>query len=205
MTVGTYGFMPVNLMGGQVYAGATRTIPIASGYAQNIGYGDLVGYDANGTIVRIDTTPGAKAAFAVKPVGIFAGCQYTQTNQPQYFLTSLNWVAGTVANNAVAIVVDDPDVVMKVALTNAGTQLTAGGATQAAVGLNIGYYEPATFVNQSGNSLASANLPSAAVTASLPFRIIDVVRETALPDGTFCEVLVNYNFGLHFYRQATGI
>jgi hypothetical protein len=52
----------------------------------------------------------------------------------------------------------------------------------------------------------SANLASATTTSTLPFRIIDVVQESALPsDGSFTQVLVTYNFGLHFYRQATGI
>ena len=46
---------------------------------------------------------------------------------------------------------------------------------------------------------------SAATTAALPFRIVDVVRDTALSDGTFQQILVTFNFGLHFYRQATGI
>ena len=45
------GFLPVNLLGGRVYNAAIRQIPIASGYAQNIGYGDLVGIANTGTIV----------------------------------------------------------------------------------------------------------------------------------------------------------
>ena len=37
-----YGLKPVNLIGGQVFAGATRQMEIASGYATSIFYGDLV-------------------------------------------------------------------------------------------------------------------------------------------------------------------
>ena len=37
-----YGLKPVKLIGGQVFAGATRQIPIASGYPANIFYGDVV-------------------------------------------------------------------------------------------------------------------------------------------------------------------
>ena len=40
--IGPYGFLPNTLEGGRVYAGATRYLPIASGYAKNIGYGDAV-------------------------------------------------------------------------------------------------------------------------------------------------------------------
>jgi hypothetical protein len=37
-----YGLQPVNLIGGQVFAGATRYRRIASAYATAIFYGDLV-------------------------------------------------------------------------------------------------------------------------------------------------------------------
>lgn len=202
---GPTGFLPVNLLGGRVYSGATRSIPIASGYAQNIGFGDLVTVASDGTIARVDTASGAKAAFALAPVGIFLGCSYTDPSL-KYFLNDQNWTSGTVASDAVAVVVDDPDAVFQVTLTNgSGTQYTASAATQSNVGNNIGYYEPATFVNAAGNSTVSANLASANTTSTLPFRIVAVVPESALSDGTFTQVQVIYNAGLHFYRQATGI
>lgn len=203
---GPSGFLPVNLLGGRVYAGATRSIPIASGYAQNIGFGDLVALDSNGQVVRVDTSSGAKAAFASAPVGIFLGCFYSQNSGLKYPLHAQNWVSGTTASDAYAVVVDDPDAIFQVTLTNAsGAQYTASAATQSNVGNNIGYYEPATFVNASGNSTVSANLASANTTSTLPFRIVAVVPESALSDGTFTQVQVMYNFGLHFYRQATGV
>ena len=37
-----YGFKPVNLIGGQVYAGSTRNLPIAYNYGTAIYYGDYV-------------------------------------------------------------------------------------------------------------------------------------------------------------------
>jgi hypothetical protein len=40
-----YGLQPVNLIGGQVFAGATRYRRIASAYATAIFYGDLVKRD----------------------------------------------------------------------------------------------------------------------------------------------------------------
>lgn len=202
---GPTGFLPVNLLGGRVYSGATRTIPIASGYAQNIGFGDLVTISSSGTIERVDTSSGAKAAFASAPVGIFLGCSFTDPTL-KYFLNDQNWVSGTVASDAKAVIVDDPDAVFQVTLTNgSGTQYTASAATQSNVGNNIGYYQPSTLVNAAGNSTVSANLASANTTSTLPWRIVAVVPESALSDGTFTQVQVIYNFGLHFYRQATGI
>jgi len=201
------GFLPVNLLGGRVYNQAIRQIPIASGYAQDIGYGDLVTYTTDGTIIRVDTTSGAKAAFATAPVGIFLGCQYSQGSGLRYTLNAQYWPSGTVASDAVAYVCEDPDAIFQVTLTNgSGVAYTASAATQSAVGNNIGYYQPATPVNTTtGNSNVSANFASVNTTSTLPWRVVDVVRATALSDGTFQQILVTFNFGLHFYRQASGI
>ena len=203
MAVGVQGFNPINLIGGQVYAGAVRQLPIASGYAQNIGFGDLVTI-SGGYITRVDTTSGAKAAFAAPPIGIFLGCTYTDPNL-KYWVNKQYWPSGTVASDAMALICEDPEAVLKVTITNAGTAYTSGAATVAAVGKNMGYYQPSTPVNtQTGNSAVSGNFASAATTATLPFRIVDVVKETALSDGTFVELLVSYQLGVHFYRQTTG-
>lgn len=204
MAVGVQGFNPQNLVGGQVYAGAVRQLPIASGYAQNIGFGDLVTI-SGGYITRVDTTSGAKAAFAAAPIGIFLGCTYTDPNL-KYWVNKQYWPSGTVASDAMALICEDPDAVLKVTLTNAsGVVYTSGAATVATVGKNIGYYQPSTPVNtQTGNSAVSGNFASAATTNTLPFRVIDVVKETALSDGTFVEVLVIYQAGMQFYRQTTG-
>ena len=37
-----YGFRPINLIGGQPYAGSTRMMPIAEAYATQLSYGDIV-------------------------------------------------------------------------------------------------------------------------------------------------------------------
>jgi hypothetical protein len=202
---GPTGFLPVNLLGGRVYSGATRSIPIVSGYAQNIGFGDLVTIANTGTIARVDTTSGAKAAFASAPIGVFLGCSFTDPTL-KYKLFDQNWASGTVASDAVAVIVDDPDAVFEITLTNgSGVQYTASAATQATVGNNIGYYQPATFVNAGGNSTVSANFASVNTISTLPFRVISLVPESVLTDGTFTRIQVIYNAGLHFYRQATGI
>lgn len=201
------GFLPVNLIGGRVYNAAIRQVPIASGYAQNIGYGDLVTYTTDGTIVRVDTSSGAKATFATAPLGIFLGCQYSQSTGLKYTLDSQYWPSGTSSTDAMAFVCEDPEAIFKITVTNAsGVLYTASGATQTNVGQNIGYYQPATLANTvTGNSTVSANLASANTTNTLPLRIVDVVRDTALSDGTFQQILVTYNAGFHFYRQTTGI
>ena len=62
-----YGLKPVNLIGGQVYAGSTRLLKIASAYAANIFYGDVVKLVSTGTVEKdTGTTTGT-------PVGVFLG------------------------------------------------------------------------------------------------------------------------------------
>ena len=216
--IGPNGLVPTNLIGGRVYNQGVRRIPILSGYAQNIGYGDFVTYSSanDGTIVRVDTTAGAKPSFASPPIGVFLGTQYTSNTGFKYPLWSQYWPSGTgiqadAANFGYgwAYVCEDPDAVFTATVTNSsGALYTSGGATQASVGLNVGYYVGTGLVNTTtGDSLMSVNLSSAASGASstLPLRIVDVVRGTALSDGTYQQVLVTYNANQQFYRQTTGI
>ena len=212
--IGPTGLVPTNLIGGRVYNQGVRRIPIASGYAQNIGYGDFVTYTTDGSIVRIDTSAGAKATFATPPVGIFLGTQYTPSTGTKQPLWGQYWPSGTTIltdstnyGTGWAFVCEDPDAVFTATVTNSsGALYTSGGATQANVGQNVGYYVGTGLVNTTtGDSIVSVNLSSAATTNTLPLRIVDVVRATALSDGTYQQVLVTYNAGFHFYRQTTGI
>ena len=44
-----------------------------------------------------------------------------------------------------------------------------------------------------------------ATNAALPIRIIDVVPETVNAAGSYTEVIVKWNFGMHQYDNATGV
>ena len=104
-----YGLKPMNLIGGQSYAGSTREIKIASGYAVNIYTGSIVSIVAAGTL-EIVTTIGSNASqFPAGTVGVFVGCSYTDPSTSQKTFKQY-WPTGTVASDAVGIVVDDPDV-----------------------------------------------------------------------------------------------
>jgi len=46
-----YGLKPINLIGGQVFAGSTRLLPIQYNYGTNIFYGDFVAL-ARGFVTR---------------------------------------------------------------------------------------------------------------------------------------------------------
>jgi hypothetical protein len=55
-----------------------------------------------------------------------------------------------------------------------------------------------------GNS-AHCVLNSTATTAAIPVKVVDVVPDTAPVSGSFVEVLVSWNQGIHQYRLATGV
>ena len=107
-----YGLKPINLIGGQVFAGATRQRRIASG-ASSIGYGDPLQFDTDGTVkVTTSTTTAPTSGFA----GVFMGCSFVSsvTGQPTY---SQSWISGTSVKSGTyitAYVVEDPDTLFKV-------------------------------------------------------------------------------------------
>jgi hypothetical protein len=192
-----YGLKPVNLIGGQVFAGSTRLMQIASGYATNIFYGDLVKRISDGTIEKDTGTTTAT------PVGIFLGVQFTngstgQVQQQQFYPASQSIKSGT---QIFAVVADDPDTLFQVAVVSGTTVITGVGIT--AIGNN------ATLVQNAGSTTTGnskvAILDSTATTNTLPIRIIDVVRDTATAADNFPEVIVKINATMHQYNNSTGV
>jgi len=197
-----YGFKPVNLIGGQVFAAATRKMRIASGYNTNIGYGDLLIRVDDGTVAR-------SAATSAKPTGgfagVFLGCEYLSpvTGQlifSQYFPANTTVTSGFIT----AFVCEDPDALFQVAIVSGTTVVT--GVQFTAIGNN------ATIVNNAANTVNGdsqlALSDSTATTDTLPIRIVDVVPDTAYTSGGntyYPEVIVKFNFGMHAYQTAVGV
>ena len=192
-----YGLKPINLIGGQVFAGATRLMQIASGYATNIFYGDLVKRVSDGTIEKDTGTTTAT------PVGVFLGVSFTnsstgQIQQQQFYPASQSIKSGT---KIFAVVADDPDTLFQVAVVSGTTVITGVGIS--AIGNNSELVQNAGSAT-TGNS-AVAILAATATTNTLPIRIIDVVRDTATAADNFPEVIVKINFGMHQYNAALGV
>lgn len=188
-----YGLKPINRLDGMPYAGAVRHIKIASGYDTNVFYGDLVSVVTAGTAEKFaGTTSGS-------PVGVFVGVSYTNptTKQLQF---SQYWPADTVASDAVAYVVDDPNAVFKVAVTDNASAMS--NAARAAIGSNMSIIQGTGDTN-TGNSAVSVLAGSEATTNTLPIRVIDVINDTATGSDEFVELVVKIN--LHQYNQATGV
>jgi hypothetical protein len=210
-----YGLKPINLIGGQVFAGATRQRRIASG-ASSIGFGDPLQFASDGTVeVTTATTTAPTAGFA----GVFLGCTFVSsvTGQPTY---SQSWISGTSvkANTYItAYVADDPDTLFKaVGVTASLVVSTTGGFTYSNVGNNVALVAN-TLDTTSGDSQQGLLVSSASTTLSLPIRIVDVVEDTAfVSSGTvyYPEVIVKFNApyvnsgvieGGHAYNNPTGV
>ncbi len=190
-----YGLLPINLIGGQVFAGSTRQIPIASGSATAIFYGDVVELASTGTLAKETGTD------AATPVGVFLGCSYTD---PTFGLTFRQFYPGGVtAADINAFVCDDPNALFKVAVVSATT--TIGFVNRTAVGNN------AVLVQNAGNTLTGNSRiaidDTTATTSTWPVRIVDVVPETATSGnpGSYTEVIVKWNAGMHQYNNPTGV
>jgi hypothetical protein len=178
-----YGLKPINLIGGQVFAGSTRNIPIAAGYNTNIGYGDVVQYGTVGNRGSVILTAMVynTAAYVAGTIGVFLGCSYTSPATGQKLFAQY-WPAGTTATDAVAIVSDDPDTIYKaVTVTNNGTDVstTQVNLGQPFVGTNLFYVKNAMSTSN-GNSTAglSAGASNVITTSTAPFRIVDIVPDT---------------------------
>lgn len=180
-TATPYGLRPVNLIGGQPYAGSTRLVKIANAYGSNIFYGQPVSINASGVVIA---ETGTSNVAATGVVGVFVGCTYTDPNL-KYKLFQQYWPTGTVATDAYAYVVDDPDVVMQVQANDT--------VAQTALGANIGF---GTFSGDTatGNSETPAAASTINTTATLPLRIVGFVDgpDSSVGDA-YTDLLVKWN------------
>lgn len=187
---GPYGLIPMNAIGGRQFAGSTRMIPIASGYATTLYFGDPVKFTSDGTLITSGLAYNSSATETGGTLGVFLGCEYTQAGGPLFGkLRSQKWVGGTVASDAVAYVCDDPAVIMKVALVAYGTgaSTTIAAASPTVLGTNLTTVATATandgsLANANGNSNVGAMLASgnARRTTTAPLRVVGLVDETRI-------------------------
>jgi hypothetical protein len=200
-TAAGYGLRPVKLIGGQPYAGSTRQIKIANGYATNLFYGAVVKIGSDGTLELMTATGATGALFTVGTIGVFMGCQYTDSvsgvRNQQY------WPTGTVAADAVGYVVDDPDVLFQVK--------SDGPMLQADLGMNIPFsaaQSTSTGSTATGNSTSLVDASGVLATVGLGFKVVDFVDGPDASVGdAYTEILVKFNGGLaagHSYLSPTG-
>jgi hypothetical protein len=191
-----YGLKAINRIDGMPYAGAIRQIPVATGYATAICFGDTVKIDTTGFLVADTGTNNAT------PCGVLVGCQYinsqSQTIEGQYYPAA----AATASNPAYAYVVDDPMAAFQVAVVSSGTTVTTTGVTRSVVGANMALVQN-TGSTTTGNSAVAVLSGSDNTTNTLPVRVIDVVPATQIDSTHYCELIVKIN--THQYNSTTGV
>lgn len=171
-----YGFKPVNLIGGQPYAGSTRNLPIAYNYGTAIYFGDPVTLSSGYAVL-----PSLPVNSTNTIVGYFVGCYYTNPTTKQR-LYSQYYPGNVTAGDITAIVVDDPDVILQVAATTTAGGSTIGSFSSLLVGSNV-VGGTQTGSAQTGDSLMSVVGASAAGASTAGFRVIQLVPDTQISNS----------------------
>jgi len=165
-----YGAKPVNLIGGQVFAGSTRNLPIQYNYGTALFNGDLVTLSAG--YVVLATYP---VSTTNTTVGVFLGCYYTNPTTKQR-LFSQYYPGNITAGDITAIIGDDPDQVMKIAVTTTAGGTTIGSASSILVGANMA---GGTQTGSASTGNSSMSVVGASANASGGgFRVLNLVPDT---------------------------
>ena len=198
-TASPYGLKAVNHIGGTPYAGSTRLLPIASGYAVNIYNGSVVAIVAAGTVEIVTDLGNNADAFPAGVIGVFVGVTYTDPNLGTVVFRQ-NWPTGTVADDAQAYIIDDPDVVFMAQADGAVTQADLGQNT------NFAAVQSTTTGDTTNGNSSSAVSSTTAATSTIAFRIVDFVDSpTSTVGDAFTDLLLKFNAGIHSYTNSTGI
>lgn len=171
------------------FTGKVRHIKVASGYGTAIFYGDFVKLVNTGTVEKDTGTT------TLTPVGVFVGCAFTSPTTGELTF-SQTFPASTAADDIVAYVVDDPNVLMRMQSDEA--------IAQTGLGNNVAVVQTAgsTSIGRSKNAVDGSSIDT---TDTLPLRIIDFVDgpNSAVGD-TYTDVIVKFNAG-HQYSNTTGV
>ena len=185
-----FGLKPSSKLGSNVNSEGTTEYSIASGASGNIFSGDPVKMANTGTILV--------AAAGDQALGVFRGCQYTDSSGDVIF--SPYWPDGTVTSDAVAFVVDDPNALFEV------QSAATGSVVQTVVGNN------ADIVYTSGSTItgiSAVEISGTTAATSAQLRIVGVSTDpenSTLGTGsasTNVNLIVKINE--HFYAQTTGV
>ena len=171
------------------FTGKVRHIKVASGYGTAIFYGDFVKLVSTGTVEKDTGTT------TLTPVGVFVGCAFTSPSTGELTFSQY-FPASTAADDIVAYVVDDPNVLMRMQSDEA--------IAQTGLGNNVAVVQTAgsTSIGRSKNAVDGSSI---ATTNTLPLRIIDFVDgPTSAVGDAFTDVIVKFNAG-HQYSNTTGV
>ena len=156
--------------------------------ATNIFYGDPVEPDANGLVVQGDGTTAAAGI-----AGVFVGCKYLSVSQKRTIWSNY-WPGSDVASTSTVYgyIINDPNARFIV-------QTGSTAATQSTVNLNVPY-AIGSGNTANGISAATVDVANAAVTATLPFRVVSLVTD---PPGSAGTEAGAYNYVIVAFNNVT--
>ena len=187
---GNFGFRPVLMLGSAYQGQGQQQMTIASNETNSIFMGDPVVLNANGSISR-GSTKGAEI------VGVFNGCFYTDpTSQKPTF--SNHYPGAIVADDIVANVISDPDVVFEVKCDD-----TNAGRAQVGSTANIATYAAGS--TKSGISGVSIDGSTFATSNGSNFAVYDLSTDPDNSDYTAANANILVRINKHQYRDTTGI
>ena len=172
-----YGYKPVNLIGGQPFAGSTRMYSVNYNNSAAIFYGDPVTL-SGGNLVLPTLPVNSSNTIA----GIFLGCYFTNPATKQR-LYSQYLPSGTLAGDITAIVADDPDLVLRCAVTASAGSLVVSSANTINIGSNMVGNSSVTGSTATGNSANGVIAATAAGASTVGFRVLGLVTDTQVSYG----------------------
>ena len=195
-TAAPFGLRPI----GRLDSGSLevfRQYPIASGYGTNIAMGDIVQLVDGGTATTIENQSATgDDSTEIDMVGIFLGCKYTDPNTNQMTFSQL-WPASTVASDAMAYVVDAPNVLFAIQADAAPTN------TGDIYGNNTLLVQTAPNTTLKVSRVA-LDISELSTDAQNPIRVIDYLGgDQGDEKGTTYPILV-CKFNYHQHTSTTG-
>lgn len=187
---GNFGFRPVLMLGSAYQGQGQQQMTIASNETNSIFMGDPVVLNANGSISR-GSSAGAEL------VGVFNGCFYTDptTQKPTF---SNHYPGAIVADDIVANVISDPDVVFEVKCDDANAGRAQVGST-----CNIATYAAGS--TKSGISGVAIDGSTFATSNASNFAVYDLSTDPDNSDYTAANANILVRINKHQYRDTTGI
>lgn len=189
-TAAPYGARPVGTLSASgSFTGKVNHYRIADDYSTLISEGDFVKLAVTGYVQKDTGTD------ALTPIGIFVGCAYTDDATGQFTVNN-HWPASTSSADAVAYVVDDPQVVFQMQgdgtiplnylCGNFEVEVTAGSAS----------------VGRSKNAVDASTV---ATTNTLPLKVVGFVDgPTSAVGDAYTDVKCIFNVG-HQLTNTTGL
>jgi hypothetical protein len=193
-----YGLKPVKRADGLPYAGAVTHYKIdPAGVANNIFYGSIVQLTAAGYVELADgtgkdLTTNNFGGSSIGAAGVFVGCEYVdsngQTQHSQYYPSG--------ALNAVAYIVDDPNVLFQAQLDGASSQADVGTVTGFAAAQNA---------TTSGNTATGNSTMAIDATVQTTAGGLLIMGFVSATSDAYPDVLVKFTTGAHRVTMSTGV